>query len=393
MTEKIVYDFESVHSREGTFAHKYEARKRIFGTADIDPFWLADMDLPTPDFLVEKMRERLDHPVFGYTEQYDQIFESICWWMDSQHAAVIEKKWISLSPSVVTSVSMAIQVMTHPGDSVVVFSPVYGPFFSCAKINGRAVADCSLLVEDGRFEINFDALSSFVEQPDVTLLILCNPHNPGGRVWRDAELVKIARLCAENGVIIFSDEIHCDIVYPPLRHTSMLNVKEGREISIVAHSIGKTFNTGGLQASFAIIPNEMLRKKFRNGLEKAHAGDVNLLGKVVIATAFSPAGAVYKSQLVSYLRENTLLACEKLQALEGADVMVPEATFLVWCDLRQFGPWTEVFRRLTNEAGVGLSAGTFFGPAGEGWVRINCAHPRSQLLPAVDRIVAEFNSL
>ncbi len=390
MEKKVVYDFDPVISRAGTYAEKYEARERFFGNADAEPFWVADMDLPTPAFLVDALRARLEHPMFGYTEQYAQVFDSIRWWMADQHGATVEQEWISLSPSVVTSISVAVQSMTKPGDSVVVLSPVYGPFFFCAQNNGRNVADCPMRVEQGRFEIDFEALEQVLAKPDSTLLMLCNPHNPGGRVWSEDELVRLARLCAANGVILFSDEIHSDIVYSPHRHVSMLNVEDAREICIVAHSIGKTFNTSGLQSSFTIISNPELRKRFRAGLDQSHSGDVNLLGKVALATALSPAGAEYKQQLVAYLQENTRLVCEKLKELDSVEAMVPEATFLVWCDFRKHGAWPEVFRRLIHDAGVALSGGKFFGPAGEGWFRVNCAHPRSKLLPAVDRIVAEF---
>jgi len=392
MDQKIVYDFDRIVSRAGTYAEKYEARERVFGSAEVEPFWVADMDLPSPAFLVEALRTRMEHPLFGYTEQYAAVFDAIRWWMNDQHQARVERSWISLSPSVVTSISIAVQTMTKPGDTVIVLSPVYGPFFSCTKVNDRMIADCPLRVEHGRFEMDWDALVQLLSRPDATLLLLCNPHNPGGRVWSATELLRLARLCAAHGVTLFSDEIHSDIVYPPHRHTSLLAIDEAHATTIVAHSIGKTFNASGLQASFTIIPDPILRQRFRIGLDRTHAGDVNLLGKVALATALSPAGAEYKRQLVAYLHENTRRVCEHLQALEGADVMVPEATFLVWCDFRQYGAWPAVFKRLIDNARVALSGGTFFGPAGEGWFRINCAHPRSLLLPAVHRIVAEFRS-
>jgi cystathionine beta-lyase len=391
MDNKVIYNFEDVVSRAGTHAEKYDARERFFGSTEVEPFWVADMDLPTPAFLVDELRERLEHPMFGYTEQYDRVFDSIIWWMQSQHGAAVDQKWVSLSPSVVTSISLAIQAYTQRGDAVAVLSPVYGPFFSCSQQNERTVADCPLLVESGRFAIDFEALERLLAQPEVNLLLLCNPQNPGGRVWSQAELEQLAELCAHHRVILFSDEIHSDIVYPPARHYSMLNVEAARANVIVAHSIGKTFNTSGLQASFVIIPDNTLRSGFRSAAEKVHSGDVNLLGKVALAGALSPDGAEYKQQLLEYLRDNTLMVCDRLRRLAQVEVMVPEATFLVWSDFRQIGSWQEVYRRLIHDAGVALSGGRFFGPAGEGWFRINCAHPRSRLLPAVDRIVDAFS--
>ncbi len=391
MEEKVIYNFEQPISRLGTFAEKYDARERFFSKSDVEPFWVADMDLPTPAFLVDAMQQRLEHPMFGYTEQYAAVFNSIAWWMQDQHTATIEQEWVSLSPSVVTSISNAIKVYTEPGDSVALLSPVYGPFFTYVNVNERTVADCPLLVINSKFEIDFPKLESILVQPEVTLFLLCNPQNPGGRVWRDDELKKLVDLCSKNSVIIFSDEIHCDVVYPPNRHTTLLNIPGAQQIGVVAHSIGKTFNTSGLQASFVIIPEPKLRGRFRSGADRMHAADINLLGKVAMAHALSSQGAEYKKQLLAYLRENTLLVAEKLKTL-GIDVMVPEATFLVWSDFSKFGPSKTVFKRLINDANVALSGGAFFGPAGEGWFRINCAHPRAKLLPAVDRIIDTFTS-
>lgn len=390
MEEKVVYDFDTPVSRLGTYAEKYDARERFFGAADVEPFWVADMDLPTPGFLVEALRERVWHPMYGYTEQYDQVFGSIAWWMNHEHGAVVDSKWVSLSPSVVTSISMAIQAFTEEGESVAVLSPVYGPFFGCTKINKRKVADVPLLVTDGKFEIDFQALENALSRPEVKLMLMCNPQNPGGRAWSFQYLEKIVGLCSKHGVVLFSDEIHSDVVYAPAKHQSVLNIPAADEIALVAHSIGKTFNTSGLQSSFVITKNPKLRSKFRRAQDRAHVGDVNLLGKVALAAAFSPEGAEYKRQLVDYLHVNTKQVCDRLKQIDGLSVMQPEATFLVWSDFRAFGDWQSVFKRLIGEANVALSGGSFFGPAGEGWFRINCAHPRSQLLSAVERIISAF---
>ncbi|MEI6892061.1 MAG: PatB family C-S lyase [Pontiella sp.] len=390
MEEKIVYDFDTVVSRDGTYAEKYEALQRFFGKADVEPFWVADMDLPTPAFLVDALRARVEHPLFGYTEQYDDVFESIQWWMKNEHEAHVAAQQISLSPSVVTSIAMAIQAFSEPGDTVALLSPVYGPFFSCTKQNQRKVADCPLQVEQGKFEIDFLALEQQLARPDVKLMLFCNPHNPGGRAWSLPNLERVVQLCAEYDVIFFSDEIHCDIVYPPYQHQSVLNIPGADEVAVVAHSIGKTFNTSGLQSSFVIIKNDRLRSQFRRAQERSHAGDINLLGKVALVHALSPAGAEYKNQLVAYLHENTQQVCARLGQMDGLKVMEPESTFLVWSDFRALGDWQTVFKTLIYEANVALAGGKFFGPTGEGWFRVNCAHPRSLLLPAVDRIVASF---
>ncbi|MBN2161917.1 MAG: PatB family C-S lyase [Pontiellaceae bacterium] len=391
MQQKTVYDFDSIISRDETHAEKYAARERFFGKSDVEPFWVADMDLPSPEFLSRALHARVNHPMYGYTEQYPAVFESIRWWMSEQHDVnIVSDDRILLSPSVVTSISLAIQAFTNEGDAVAVLSPVYGPFFSCTTANGRKVADCPLLVQDGRFAVDFSAFEQMVSRSDVKLMLLCNPHNPGGRSWNRDELECIADICQRNGVVIFSDEIHSDIVYSPSSHVSMLGIDAARSNVIMAHSIGKTFNCSGLQASYLVIPDAGLRGRLRIAQNRVHAGDINLLGKTAIATCFSEAGAEYKRQLVAYLHENIKQVCGLLRTSGSIRVMEPEATFLVWCDFSSHGAWDGVFRRLVHDANVALSGGSFFGPAGEGWFRINCGHPRRLLLPAVERIVRLF---
>lgn len=390
MGQKLNYNFDESPSRKGTFAEKYDACKRFFGMDDVVPLWVADMDLSAPAFLTDALRERIEHPLYGYTEQYDGVFDAIQWWMNDQHQAEIDRKSILLSPSVVTSMCLAVQTCTEPGDAVALLSPVYGPFFTTATTNGRIVVDCPLRVENSRHIVDFEKLEKTLARSEVKLLMFCNPHNPGGRVWTPDELSRVARLCSTHGVVLFCDEIHSDIVYPPNRNTSILTVEESRFNTIMTHSIGKTFNASGLQASFCVIPDPALRRRFRKIQTAAHAGDINLLGKIALAAALSPEGAEYKRQLVAYLRENTREVCRRMSMIATVDVMEPQSTFLVWCDFRTFGPWQETFRRMLEHAGVALSGGRFFGPAGEGWFRINCAHPRRQLYPAIDQLAAEF---
>lgn len=391
MDQKVIYNFDDSPSREGTYTEKYEARRRLFGRADVTPLWVADMDLPAPAFLANALQERVLHPLYGYTEQYEAVFSAIQWWLKDQHRVDIDRSAILLSPSVVTSICLAIQTCTEPGDSVALLSPVYGPFFTTVTSNGRNLVDCPLLVREGRHHIDFFQLEKDLARPDVKLLLFCSPHNPGGRVWTPDELEQVLSLCAANGVVLFCDEIHSDIVYPPHCNSSIFSIAGAHPHSIQAHSIGKTFNVSGLQASFCCIADPNLRKRFCRVQNAAHAGDVNLFGKTAIATALSPQGAEYKRQLVAYLYDTTREVCRRMGAIKGIEVMEPQSTFLVWCDFRRHGTWQEVSRRLVDYSGVALSGGTFFGPAGAGWFRINCAHPRCELYPAIDRIASEFN--
>ncbi|MAI19848.1 MAG: hypothetical protein CMF28_01215 [Kiritimatiellaceae bacterium] len=390
MEEKVVYDFDTVISRLGTQAEKYDARKQFYGKPDVEPFWVADMDLPSPAFLSEALHDRVNHSLFGYTEQDPSLFEAIRWWMKDQHGVEASPEMMSLSPSVVSTISMAIEAFTQPAEQVVILSPVYGPFFSTVKLHERKVVDCPLVLDAGRYEINWEAVEIALRDSETTLLLLCNPQNPSGRVWQADELKRLAILCKENGVVLFSDEIHSDIVYAPAKHVSVLTVPEARDHCVMAHSIGKTFNASGLKSSFSIVPNPVLRNRLRRAHRRAHSDNINLLGKVAITQLLSTDGAEYKRQLCAYLHETTRQVVEKLGSVEGLVPMQPEATFLVWCDFRAKGDWQTVSKRLIEEANVALSGGTFFGPAGEGWFRINCGHSRAQLLPAVDRICRVF---
>lgn len=390
MINKVQYNFDEVIDRRNTQAEKYDALKRFYGKDDIEPFWVADMDLASPNFLVDKLIDRVKHSIFGYTEKSPELFQSIKWWMKNEHNLDIVTDSIGLSPSVVSTLCMTIQSFSKIGDSIVTFSPVYGPFFSSIKSHKRNLVDLPLKIKNGKFSIPFDELEDILKKDKVKLLLLCNPHNPGGRVWKKDELSKIVNLCKDNNVIIFSDEIHSDIVYKPNVHIPILGLNEAKNISILAHSIGKTFNTSGLKSSFFIIENEIIRNKLIHFQKLAHVDNVNLIGKTAIQVLLSPEGSNYKRQLVDYLRLNTSNVYDKLLNNNKLNPMVSDATFLVWCDFRNYGSWQEVSKILINDAKVALSGGKFFGSSGEGWFRINCGHPRSILLSAVDRICKTF---
>lgn len=390
MSDKILYNFDKPISRIGTYSEKYDALKKYYGTDDIEPFWVADMDLPSPEFLIQALNRRVNHSLFGYTEKNQEIFEAIKWWMHHQHNTDIDNEFILLSPSVVTTMSMVIQSFSSMNDNILIFSPVYGPFFSTVKLHKRNVIDFPLSVDNSRFYIDLERLEKIIIHKKIKLLFLCNPHNPGGRVWKKNELEALVKICVKNNIIIFSDEIHSDIVFKPASHISILTIPEAREISIMGHSIGKTFNTSGLKSSFSITPNKNLRKELEKSHKLAHADNINLFGKIAIQTLLSEKGVEYKNQLIKYLNENINLVYEKLSNVEELKPMLPEATFLVWCDFTSFGNWNDTSKTLINHTKIALSGGSFFGKAGEGWFRINCGHPRKLLLKAVDRICETF---
>ena len=390
MEEKIIYDFDKIVDRAGTHSEKYDALKRYFGTTQVEPFWVADMDIPTPTFLSDALKNRTDHSLYGYTEKDSSIYESIIWWMNDQHDVDVGANMITLSPSVVCTISMAIQAFSSIGDRIVVLSPVYGPFFSTVKLHGREVSDCPLLINCNRYEMDWNLIETELSNTKTKMMLLCNPQNPSGRVWTYKELLNLGQLCQKYNVILISDEIHSDIVYQPAKHTSILSIPEIRDNCVMAHSIGKTFNTSGLKSSFSIVPNEELRSKLQRMHRLSHTDNINLFGKMAITRLFTPNGREYKRQLNNYLNDNVKQVYEMLSGVKGLKPMLPEATFLVWCDFNFYGSWRNISHRLINEAKIALSGGTFFGPSGEGWFRINCGHSRKQLLPAVQRICSLF---
>ncbi len=387
MEEKIVPDFDIPINRLGTDAEKFDSRKRIFGNESVQPLWVADMDLPSPPFLQEALIDRIKHPCFGYTEQSNSLKNAVQWWMQHEHDLIVDHDNILFSPSVVTSFNNAIAAFTKYGDGIALFSPIYGPFYFAIKNHNRTLVDTPLLLNEGQYLINFDTFEKECIAGNIRLLLFCNPQNPSGRVWKKQELERLAAICKKHNVIIVSDEIHSDIIYPENKHTSILSIKDAISNSIVAHSIGKTFNTSGLNASFVLIHNNDMRVQFRQIAERSHTSDINLLGKTAMEVLFSPRGQIYKNALISYLAANQEIILTQLQKISGIEPMVAESTFLSWINFNGTGlNHTEIMNKLVNDAGLGLGGGLFYGPIGKGWFRLNFAVTKSKLKEALDKM-------
>ena len=392
MTKTIAPDFDIPTDRSDTNAEKYDARERIFGNESVQPLWVADMDLPSPPFLQEALSERISHPCFGYTEQGEDLRGAVQWWMKNEHNLTVHTNNILVSPSVVTTFNNAINAFAEEGDGIALFSPVYGPFYFAIKNHNRTLVDIPLLLTDGQYRIDFTTFEEECIAGNIKLLLFCNPHNPSGRVWQEGELQKLISICKSNNIIIVSDEIHSDIVYPEYTHTSILSITGAEDISLVAHSIGKTFNTSGLQASFALISNSDMRKEYQKIAELSHTNDINLLGKIAIESLFSERGQIYKHALISYLAENQNILLERLRKLPGIEPMIAESTFLSWIDFNGTGlSHEEITKKLIDDAGIGLGGGLFYGPVGTGWFRLNFAVARCELEKALEKIENVFS--
>lgn len=388
------YDFDEIIPREGTNCIKYDGREWIFKTDDVLPLWVADMDFRTPGFIVDAIKKRADHEIYGYSFKPESYYNSIIGWMKHRHNWEIKKEWISSSPGVVAGLTLAIETFSKPGDEVIVQPPVYFPFFDSVKGTRRNLVENPLKPENGRYTFDFDDLKSKISEK-TRLLLLCNPQNPGGMVWTKNELEELSAICLENNVTVISDEIHSDLVYGGHTHIPFTRVsEEAAKNSIVFMAPSKTFNVAGLSSSVAIIPNKNNFARYERALNVGHLGMGNIFGTVALEAAYSH-GDEWLDQMMDYLSGNYIFL-EKFIAdkLPKVKVMKPEATYLIWLDFREYGMNDkELFQFTIDEAKVGLNNGAKFGTGGDGWLRLNIGCPRSILKEALHRLEKAFSKL
>lgn len=387
------YDFDEIIDRQGTRAFKYDYREEVFGTGDLIPMWVADMDFRTPDFVMEAIRERAQHEILGYSLRPDSFYRSVIDWYRSRQEWTIEKEHILFSPGIVAALSMAVRAYTEEGDKVIVQPPVYHPFFSVVKDNNRQLVYNQLIVENGRYRMDLEGLKQSLG-PSVKLILLSHPHNPVGRVWTGEELMGLAEICLENNITIVSDEIHSDLVFRPHRHIPLSTLSEeiaDRTVSCVAPS--KTFNIAGLASSVIVISNEKLREAFNHELSTGHFHMGNIFGSVALEAAYRE-GYDWLEQLMDYLALNRdFLDGFIREEIPRINMYPVDATYLAWLDMNSMGLTGKELREfMVREARIGCNDGPTFGPGGQGFQRLNFASPRAvleqalhQLKSAVDR--------
>lgn len=388
------YDFDEIVQREGTNCLKYDARKLFFKTPDLLPLWVADMDFKTPDFIVDAIKKRLEHEIFGYSLKPDSYFKSIIYWMKRRHNWEIQKGRISFSPGVVAGLTIAIETFSKPGDGVVVQPPVYFPFFDCVKGTKRKMIENPLKIEKDRYTFDFEDLKSKIDG-DTKLLLLCNPQNPGGMVWTREELTELATICLENNIMVISDEIHSDLIFEGHKHIPIASISdEAAQNCMVLMAPSKTFNVAGLTSSIVIIPNKAKFVRYERMLGVGHLGMGNIFGTVALEAAYTN-GDDWLDQLLKYLWGNYLLLEGFFKAnLPKVKVMIPEATYLVWLDFTEYGMRNRELINFTAEnAKVGLNDGGRFGTGGDGWLRINIGCPQSVLVEALKRLKGAFSEI
>lgn len=382
------YNFDEVINRKGTSCVKYDGLKDAYqGKENLIPLWVADMDFATPDFIIDALKKRCEHPIFGYTFDDDEYYASILTWLHYKYNWKAEREWITYIPGIVKGIGLAVQCFTQPGDKVIIQPPVYHPFRLVPTRMGREVVYNPLKVEDGVYKMDFEQLESLIDK-DCKMLILSNPHNPGGIVWEKEALVKLAQICSAHGILVISDEIHAEMTYPQFRHHPFATVSpEAAACSVTFMAPSKTFNIAGIVSSYAIVPDAGLREKFYSFLE---AGELNA-GTIFAFTATKAAytyGAEWLQQMRSYVIENVNFVDEYLKKnIPQIKAYRPQASFLIWLDCRELGlSQPDLVHLFEDKAGLALNDGTMFGKEGEGFMRLNVGCPRSILSKALDSL-------
>jgi len=388
------YDFDKVIDRRGTGSYKYERMDRVFGRKDLIPLWVADMDFETPPFIVEALRRRLDHPVFGYTVDHEDYKPSVIDWVRERHGWDIRPGWISYIPGIVKGIGMVISAFMKEGDKVVIQPPVYHPFRIVPESNNLEVVFNPLIERgDGGYDMDLEGLEAILSgDPACRMLILSNPHNPAGIVWPRETLAGLAAICRRHGVLVISDEIHCDMALFGNKHVPFASVSEdAAACSITFQAPSKTFNIAGIVSSYAVVPDDKLREKFFGYLEANELGEPDIFAPIATVAAFRQ-GKEWLSQMLAYIEGNVLFVEDFLSRnIPGIKALRPEASFLVWLDCRGLGlSHEQLITLFVDKAGLALNDGAMFGPGGEGFMRLNVGCPRSILEKALGRLASSI---
>ena len=378
------YNFDQIIDRRGTDALKIDAVPAIWGRDDLMPLWVADMDFATPPFIMEAMRRRLDHEVIGYTVRTPQWASSIVAWQQSRYGWEIQPEWLNFVPGIVPGIAFVISCFTEPGDAILIQPPVYHPYIHVPTNLGRTLRRNRLDLVDGQYQIDFERFERDVR--GCKLFLLCHPHNPGGRVWSEEELRRIAEICHREGVIVVSDEIHADLTLPPYRHVPFAKVSaEAAECSITLMSPSKAFNMAGLTSSYSVISNEALREKFHRHLEHSELNLGHAVAFISVAAAYSN-GTEWLDQMLAYVQGNIDYMEQYLAtSLPQVGMIRPQASYLVFLDFRKLGlSQAELNKLIVDKARLALNDGAMF--EGEGFMRLNAASPRSVIEEAMRRL-------
>lgn len=410
------YNFDKITNRKGTNCLKYDFAVERGKPADVLPLWVADMDFPVSEEISKSLHAAVEHGIYGYTQPKDAYYNAVMNWMERKHNWKTKREWIVKTPGVVFALGAAVKAFTDPGDAILIQNPVYYPFTNIIRDNNRKVVDNTLAyhpvtertvvpvtTDDASeqqinnvgtvspaYQIDFQDFERKIEQEHVKLFILCNPHNPVGRVWTVEELQKLGEICLRHHVIVVSDEIHNDFVYPGYEHTVFANVDPRfAEFTLTCTAPSKTFNLAGLQISNIFIPNENLRKAFKTEIDRTGYDEPNALGVVACEAAYR-AGEDWLEQLRAYLLKNLNFLRDFLQEkIPQIHLVEPEGTYLVWLDCSELGITSkELDQFIVDKAGLWLDGGSMFGPSGAAFQRVNIACPQATLELALNKLKA-----
>ncbi|WP_322866747.1 MalY/PatB family protein [Aquicoccus sp. G2-2] len=387
-------NFDEVIDRQGTHSVKWDMMEKIYGVPADEgiSMWVADMDFRPPECVQTALGKALDHGIYGYYGDDSGYRAAIAWWMKERHGWTIEPEWIFTTHGLVNGTAMCVDTWTQPGDGVVLFTPVYHAFAKVIKANGRRVVECPMVLRDGRYEMDFDSYGALLDGREK-MVVLCSPHNPGGRVWSPAELGEVAAFAKKHDLILVSDEIHHDLVMPGQTHTPMALIEGVEDRLVMMTATTKTFNIAGSHVGNVIIPDETLRGQF--GARMMGLGiSPNSFGLHMAEAAYSPEGAAWVDALCAYLDGNRKIFDAGVNAIPGLRSMPLQSTYLAWVDFAGTGMSPEDFTaRVEKGAKIAANHGPTFGSGGESFLRFNLATPRSVVEQAVTRLSEAFGDL
>lgn len=381
------YDFDRVIDRHGSGAIKVDSLEERYGRPDLIAAWVADMDFATPSFIIDALKERLEHPILGYTAEPADYRPAIIDWERNLHGWEIDPEWLSYIPGIVKGIGMVLNVFTKPGEDVIIMPPVYHPFRIVPEENGRKVVNVPMIEDENhRYHVDFEAFENLETNGGV--LIFANPHNPSGRMWSKEELQKVAEISKRKNLLVISDEIHADMALWGNKHVPFATVSDdAAQNSITFCAPSKTFNIPGIVSSFSVIPNKDIRDRFYGWLEASEFNAAPMMSPIATIAAYRK-GDEWRKEMLAYIEDNIRFVedyCEK--NIPGVRALRPEASFLVWLDCRGLGlSHDELVDLFVNKARVALNDGAMFGKEGDGLMRLNVASPRSVMEEVMNRI-------
>jgi len=383
----VRYNFDEIIDRSNTGSLKWDFKERYFEEEEIFPMWVADMDFKSPQPVIDVLTEKAQFGIYGYTEETESYRDAVVGWIKQRHNWTIKKEWLHYSPGVVPALHWIVQRYAHPGDKIIIQSPVYYPFFEAIKNGGCQIVNNPLKLIDGKYYMDFEDFENKIDDR-VKMIVLCSPHNPGGMVWNRETLCRLGDICINNDILVVSDEIHGDLVLSGSKHIPFAALSEDFAMnSITCYAPSKTFNLAGLQISNIIIPNPRLAKEYKIALARNEMSRPNLFAVAAAEAAYS-GGQQWLEQLISYIEGNHKLVEDYIaKNVPEIKAIQPQASYLAWIDCRNLGMDDQELQKfMEKKAGLALNSGAMFGQGGTGFVRMNLGCPRSVVEKALQQL-------